>query len=135
MGYYGYILPHPTLLVVTNSFCWSILITYDDQVTDIAMYVMIYYKLRKDEMMMNREYVRKMTADAVKVYTANGGKIVKCRDGSAKGTGYHRTIMARSKKCMTYDITSPPKMRLMNYEPVFNIPNPYNGCKMVMGNY
>ena len=106
---------------------------YDDQVTYEALYGIINYKLRKDEMMMNREYVEKMTADAVKVYTANGGKIVKCRDESAKGIGCHRTIMARSKKCMTYDITSPPKMRLMNYEPVFNIPNPYNGCKMVMG--
>jgi len=34
---------HPTLLTSSNSLCWSIVVTYDDQVTNVAMRVMIYY--------------------------------------------------------------------------------------------
>ena len=73
--------------------------------------------------------------EAKKAYFAAGGKVTKCRDGSAKGIDRYPTILARSKKCMSYNTTSAPKMRLMNYESAFNTPTTYNGSKMVMGNY
>ena len=84
--------------------------------------------------MISREYEEKMKDMMIEEYVASG-KVTMCPTRKAPGSNHHRTIMARSKKCMTHNTTSAPKMRLMNYEPVFNIPNPYNGCKMVMGNY
>ena len=65
----------------------------------------------------------------------SSGKSKKCRDGVAKGTNPFPTTSTRSKKCMTYNTTSAPKMRLMNYESDYNIPVPYNGSKMVVGKY
>ena len=43
MGEHERMFPHPTLLTSSKSLCWSIVVTYDDQVTNAAMRVMIYY--------------------------------------------------------------------------------------------
>jgi len=43
MGLFGRGYPHPTLLSSSNSFSWSIVVTYYDQMTNVAMRVMIYY--------------------------------------------------------------------------------------------
>ena len=55
---------HPTLLSSSNSFRWSIVVTYDDQVTNVAMRVIIYYKLRKKDTM-------KIAKDLIKLMKKN----------------------------------------------------------------
>jgi len=72
---------------------------------------------------------------AKKAYYAAGGKKSVGKTKWAKGSKPITTTTTRSKKCMSYDISSPPKIRSSNYDSVYNIPTAYNGVKMMMGKY
>ena len=68
-------------------------------------------------------------------YLANGGKIKIGKTVWAKGSKPIINTTTRSKKCMTYNISSPPKIRSMNYDSVYNVPTAYNGVKMMMNKF
>ena len=73
--------------------------------------------------------------EAISIYLAAGGKITNCPDGKAKNANLPKTGSVRSKKNLTYNITSAPGLRSSNYNSVYNCPTPYNGVKMVVGKY
>ena len=62
--------------------------------------------------------------------------IIKCPTRWAKGSK-SKTLntTTRSKKCMTYNTTTPMGIRTMNFDSTYNIPTAYNGVKMMMNNY
>ena len=72
---------------------------------------------------------------AEKIYYAAGGKKTIYRPGWAKNAKTIKNTTTRSKKCMSYNTTSAPKMRSMNYDSTYNCPTAYNGVKMMMNNY
>ena len=69
---------------------------------------------------------------AMKVYHAAGKKTTYGKTVWAKGAKPIKNTTTRSKKNMSYDISSPPKMRSMNYDSAYNIPSTYDGVKIVM---
>ena len=48
---------------------------------------------------------------------------------------FFKNTTTRSKKCMTYNTTSPMGIRTMNFESTYNTPTTYNGVKMMMDHY
>ena len=48
---------------------------------------------------------------------------------------FFKNTTTRSKKCMTYNTTTPMGIRTMNFESTYNIPTAYNGVKMMMDKF
>ena len=75
---------------------------------------------------------RKFKEETVEEWIARGGKIKKCRSGSALPRKPIVCVNKRSKKNLTYS-DAPMGMRCMNFESIYNIPSVYDGVKMFMG--
>ena len=73
--------------------------------------------------------------EAIAIYLAAGGKITYCSPGNAKNAKGKKNTSTRSKKCLTYNTTSAPGLRSMNWNSILNVPVPYNGHKMMMNHY
>ena len=85
----------------------------------------MYHKLKKERVMTKEE--------AIAIYLAVGGRITYCPPGNAKNAKGKKNTSTRSKKCLTYNTTSAPGLRSMNWESSYNTPTPYNGVKIIMG--
>ena len=70
-------------------------------------------------------------------YLAKGGVIKYGKTKWAKGAKDTPQVLARSKKNMNYESQKdkPMGLRVMNFDSVYNIPQVYNGAKMVVGKF
>ena len=70
-------------------------------------------------------------------WIANGGVVKVGKTKWAKGAKDTPQILARSKKNMNYETQKdkPMGLRVMNFDSVYNIPQVYNGAKMVVGKF
>ncbi len=67
----------------------------------------------------------------VAAFLAAGGEVTKCPTKKAKGSA-PRTVMVRSKKCMSYGSDVSTGFRMTQYDGGLNVAGKYGGVKMVM---